>query len=155
MKARQRFYRAPEAVRFWAKVKIADNGCWEWQAQINQDGYGMFARGHQRGLVSAHRWAYGNTVGPVPQGLELDHLCRNRRCVNPLHLEPVTKADNQRRGLSPWGINSRKTHCKRGHPLSGDNLIVHRDGGRQCYECKAEEQRRRRAKQAAAQRAAK
>jgi len=83
----------------------------------------------------AHRYLYEETVAKLPPEIQLDHLCRNRRCVNVNHLEPVTGAENRRRGESPVGINSRKTSCNHGHPLSGDNLYVY-SGHRCCKECR-------------------
>lgn len=85
----------------------------------------------------AHRVAYEATVGPIPKGLQVDHLCRNRLCVNPSHLEAVTPAENKRRGFSPPAINARKTHCIHGHELAGANVYYRKDrpGRRQCREC--------------------
>lgn len=109
------------AQRFWSKVNVGKpNDCWTWKASTTTGGYGQFLV--EGRLVHAHRVAYTLTVGPIPEGLELDHLCRNRRCVNPTHLEPVTRQENIRRGEGLAGINARKTHCPRGHALSGDNL---------------------------------
>lgn len=118
--------------RFWDKVD-ASGDCWIWMAD-RVNGYGRF---HVDGTtrVVAHRWSYEALVGEVPAGLQLDHLCRNRSCVNPDHLEPVTDVENQRRGSSPSGINHRKSRCRRGHPFEGDNLWVDSHGHRHCREC--------------------
>lgn len=107
--------------RFWVKVrKTAD--CWEWTAWRDRHGYGG-VRVNGR-LIGAHVVSYELCVSPVPDGLELDHLCRNRSCVRPSHLEPVTKLENGLRGQSRPAVNARKTHCEAGHPFSGDNLLV-------------------------------
>jgi hypothetical protein len=122
------------AKRFWTKVEKTQS-CWEWQASKTRDGYGNFSIGDHR-MVLAHRFSYETLVGPVPDGLDLDHLCRNRACVNPTHLEPVTRAENVYRGIAPAAINKRKTYCIRGHPLSGENLRFTRAGKRVCRECR-------------------
>jgi hypothetical protein len=85
------------SVRFWSKVRGSDaSTCWEWQGHVMRNGYGQF--GLRRGVVVlAHRWAYEDLVVAIPDGLDLDHLCRNTRCVNPWHLDPVTRAENLRR----------------------------------------------------------
>ena len=84
----------------------------------------------------SHRLAYELEIGPIPAGLEIDHLCRVRNCVNPAHLEPVTHAENIRRGTGPLAENARKTECVHGHPLEGANLYVRPgDGHRQCRAC--------------------
>lgn len=122
--------------RFWSKVLKTD-GCWLWMAGRFSTGYGNFSVHGRPGM--AHRFAYELLVGPIPEGLELDHLCRLRHCVNPEHLEPVTHWVNLSRGLA-WDKtrphNHRgKTHCKNGHPLSGDNLYLWR-GIRLCRACR-------------------
>lgn len=112
-------------------------GCWMWMSWIDKCGYGKMAGpGHSQ---LAHRCSYEHFVGPIPAGMELDHKCRNRWCINPSHLEPVSGYENQRRGDGIGGRNLRKTHCPSGHPYSGDNLIqrVQRNGriNRQCRSC--------------------
>lgn len=110
-----------------ARVQLI-RGCWEWTGAKNAGGYGV-CRGQQ-----AHRASYELLVGPIPAGLQLDHLCRNRACVNPDHLEPVTRKVNILRGEGVAAKNARKTHCLNGHELTGHNLIQHK-GGRECRAC--------------------
>lgn len=126
--------------RFWSKVDKGDgSGCWIWTANLRQ-GYGVFRLG---ALRPAHRVAWEWAKGPVPDGLPLDHLCRNRACVRPSHLEPVTHRENILRGNGFSGRNARKTHCKRGHPLSGENLEPYAlsKGRRICKICQLAKQR--------------
>lgn len=118
---------------FWARVDKT-NDCWNWTAGTLTSGYGSF-RINNRAHV-AHRYAYEQLVGPIPPGLTLDHLCRNRRCVNPAHLEPVTLATNVLRGLSAPAINARKTHCSRGHEYTPENTYTTPVGHRGCRECR-------------------
>lgn len=131
--------------RFWSKVHVnVATGCWEWRARIHRQGYGQFgvASGQMKG---AHRVAYEALVGTVPAGLELDHLCRVRHCVNPRHLEPVTHAENMRRGVV-WEFNRNKTQCLRGHAFDEMNtLYVKRSNERQCRTCNRDRMRARRA----------
>lgn len=124
--------------RFFNKVFVAD-GHWLWCGYIMPNGYGQFSDGG--GTVLAHRWAYEQFVAPVPEGLDLDHLCRIRNCVNPQHLEPVTRSTNLIRGARKTGQH----YCKNGHELVGDNLKPTSDGRRQCRECARQAQRRYRA----------
>lgn len=128
-------YARPEPqIRFWSKVnKDTDHACWIWKAGVNNKGYGQFW--FEGKLIYAHRVAYELTKGPIPEGLTIDHLCRNRVCVNPDHMEPVTNGENVLRGVGPSAINSRKTLCPRGHPLFGKDLYVYPNGKRTCRAC--------------------
>nr|WP_202546322.1 HNH endonuclease signature motif containing protein [Streptomyces sp. SID2119] len=110
-------------------------GCLLWTAHLKSSGYGEFTA-YGRRNVPAHRFAYELLVGPIPSGLHLDHLCRERRCVRPDHLEPVTPGENVRRGEGVSAINARKTVCPQGHPLSGENLYRKPDGRRVCRACR-------------------
>lgn len=131
----------PHAIaRFWPKVFAAPSGCWEWTAHRSGNGYGQFWNGER--LVAAHRFSYELLIGPIPYGLTLDHLCRNRGCVNPWHVEPITGRDNTLRGISFSAINAAKTHCINGHPFFGDNLRVTANGYRRCRTCDYETSRR-------------
>lgn len=110
---------------FWAKVQVAADGCWLWTAALNSRGYPCFGiRGRSQ---LAHRVAYWTLVAPIPAGMEMDHLCRVPRCVNPAHLEPVTREENLRRAME---VNL-PTHCPQGHPYDESNTYVkHRWDGR-------------------------
>lgn len=123
-------------------------GCWTYLA-VDRNGYGKATV--DRRTVQVHRWAYEITNGPVPTALTLDHLCRNRACWNPDHLEPVTMRVNVLRGDGPTADNARKDVCVHGHELTGDN-IRRRSGARshhrECLTChrrrKVEQKRRAR-----------
>lgn len=125
--------------RFWAKVNrdgpvhpTLGTPCWLWTRSTRR-GYGRARAPRGVGTEAAHRIAWMMLVGPIPEGLELDHLCRVRACVNPAHLEPVTHAENLRRGIRR-DVSVGKTHCKHGHEYTRANVYMHR-GARYCVEC--------------------
>lgn len=123
--------------RFECKYEVPiGTGCWLWTACLDKDGYGFFSDGvRQR---HAHRFAYEFFVGPIQPGLQLDHLCRQPRCVNPAHLEPVTGRENLLRGNTFQARNAAKKHCYNGHPFDDVNTYVERsaDGRkRRCRIC--------------------
>lgn len=129
--------RASPEVRLMAKTRPTGSGCLEWTGFRNRLGYGRIAF-HGK-ACAAHRVAYELFAGPVPVGLELDHLCGNRACVNVAHLEPVSHLENVRRGRA-GEKNRGKTHCHRGHLLSDDNVRIY-DGSRHCLTCKRDRKR--------------
>ena len=120
--------------QFSSSYRVDTDGCWIWTRSLVTKGYAAFWDGQ---MVTGHRWSYEHFIGPVPQGLQLDHLCRVRACVNPEHLEPVTVAQNVLRGIGLSAINARKTHCKRGHPFDTANTYIASNGSRCCRPCKA------------------
>lgn len=118
--------------RFDGKYDVREDGCWIWRGHIQPTGYGYFFYGRINGknyMGPAHRFAYEAYIAPIPAGLHIDHLCRNRACVNPAHLEPVTCKENVARGLVPRG-----ERCHRGH----SDWYVYPDGQRRCRVCTRE-----------------
>lgn len=117
------------AERFWSKVYFTGiDTCWLWTAGLTEHGYGRFRDGRN---VLAHRWSYEACISPIPDGLQLDHLCRAHNCVNPYHVEAVTGGENVRRGLH--GV--LRTHCPHGHELTPENTFDARDQKRRCKPC--------------------
>lgn len=141
----------PVEDRIARKYDIAENGCWEWTDRIGSRGAGGLRVGGKKGKwVDAYLIAYRTFVGPVPEGLELDHLCRNRKCINFDHLEPVTRRENVRRGVSCIAVHMHKTHCKNGHEFTPENTYPKRGIHRACRKCTAAAQRRYQARKTAA-----
>jgi hypothetical protein len=139
------------------RCRITPSGCVEWASTLSEDGYGKAVvgyRGHARPVRRyAHILTYEMWVGPVPPGLELDHLCRNRACVNPAHLEPVTRKVNVERGALPRLMRDPSFRpepkallefCKHGHPMTGDN-VGRNEKRRWCRACKRAVSQKRRA----------
>ncbi len=106
----------------------ATGDCWEWTGAVTTGGYGSFRPVPSESPTTAHRAVYEFLVGDIPEGLDLDHLCRNRSCVNPDHLEPVTRIENMKRA------SKRRTSCPRGHRMIGENLVIDQ-GSRRCRTC--------------------
>jgi hypothetical protein len=117
----------------------ATTGCWVWQGARTDEGYGSLGIHDTTRTVRVHRWMYEQLVGPIPRGLVIDHLCRNRACANPRHLEPVTRRINTLRGEGPSARSAARSHCDAGHPLTGENVYI-RPGttARICRICRRE-----------------
>lgn len=122
--------------KFWSKIEKTET-CWLWKAGCDDAGYGRFSNDHPL----AHVCAYEMRHGTVPEGLEVDHLCRNRSCVNPDHLEAVTHLENMTRGEVPWRVKQKQTHCPNGHPFTEEDTIFLNPQGkkhRRCRICRKE-----------------
>lgn len=129
--------------RFHSKYFVAPDSCWLWVSGIKMNGYGQFHVSSEKGSyknVLAHRFSYELIRGPIPEGLELDHLCRQRSCVNPYHLDPVTRKENLLRGEGACAKNARKTFCKNGHEFTEENTYTYKKG-RACRTCVSNNQR--------------
>lgn len=114
---------------------VAPSGCWEWTGYRSDCHYGIYTGGQKTGWpVNAHRLMYMVKVGPIPDGFHIDHLCRNRGCINPQHLQAVTPRVNTLRGMGPSGMNARKTHCPAGHSYA-NAARVDSNGRRVCRVC--------------------
>lgn len=120
---------------FWQKVYITDT-CWLWRGGLYSNGYGHF--NVERRPVLAHRFAYEQLVGAIPERMVIDHLCRVRSCVNVNHLEVVTRQVNTLRGVGLSAQRARQTHCVKGHEFNIDNTYItpNRNGNRQCLQCR-------------------
>lgn len=119
--------------RFWQRVQKLSNGCWEWSGKLTPKGYGKCQFRNKE--LYAHRVSYTWERGEIPSGMVIDHLCRNKKCVNPNHLEVVTNVENVLRGESLFAQKKRQTHCVHGHLLAGKNLIIYKNGTRHCRTC--------------------
>lgn len=128
--------RRPELDRFIEKVLIADSGCWEWVGSRLPSGYGRFGDVNKRSaMVLAHRWSYEYFAGPIPAGAVIDHMCRNKLCVNPLHIDAVTPYENNARSI-PFRRTHTDTHCVNGHAWNESNIYRKKGGGKNCRTCR-------------------
>ena len=123
----------PAIKRFLSKINVVESDCWEWTARISTTGYGRFRWGKKMG--ASHRFIYEYYYGEINSTLVIDHLCRNSKCVNPLHLEQVTQRENLLRGICPTAINARKTHCIHGHEFTPENTYIRPNRKRECRAC--------------------
>jgi len=138
--------------RFEAKIdkSAGEDGCWPWLASTNgKSGYGIFRGGKGRDKygskkwILAHRYAYELEYGDIPDGLQIDHLCKNRLCVNPRHMEAVSQRINTLRSDGPSAKQARQTHCIHGHPFDILNTRIEKGGKRRCLACTRERDKKR------------
>lgn len=120
--------------KFLDKIQVGISGCWLWTAARGRKGYARF--GVNRKIYQAYRWSYEHFIGPIQEGLQLDHFCRAHHCVNPNHLEPVTCKENLLRGDTIQAHNAQKTHCVNGHPFDEKNTLHCKINGRVCRKCR-------------------
>jgi len=126
--------------RVFSRLIVDPSGCLLWTGAITSRGYGQVSSGNRN--VPVHRLTYEWFVGPIPDGMEIDHLCRVKHCAAPAHLEAVTHRENVLRGRSPSALQARQTHCIHGHELTADNTYTPPGKyGRLCRICKRESQR--------------
>ena len=131
-KVRKIYYGLSAWEAFWNRVIITNDPCWGWDGAHSSAGYARFFYGEVG--YQAGRWLWEQLYGYVPKTYDMDHLCRNRACINPDHLEPVPHQENLARGIV-GSRNKIKTHCKRGHPFDKVNTYIDREGYRQCVTC--------------------
>ncbi len=118
-----------------SKINVVDSGCWEWTGYVpSQLGYGHVSMNSKPHRV--HRVIYEYYHGEIDQKLVLDHLCRNKKCCNPIHLEQVTQRENVLRGVGIAALCAKQTHCLRGHEFNEDNTYITPNGSRKCRLCK-------------------
>lgn len=131
--APSRYKSVAESALFY--TPIGGEGCWQWLGEISRNGYGLaYYKGR---AYRAHRAVYEVARGPIPEGLQLDHLCRVRHCVRPSHLEPVTNWENTRRGIGPFAARANQTLCQNGHPYDGERKRQGKPPARRCSICDA------------------
>jgi 5-methylcytosine-specific restriction endonuclease McrA len=124
--------------KLMSRVKKLKKGCWQWTGYIDYDGYARYPTAWFSPHRRAHKVSYILFKGEIPEDMTIDHLCRNRSCVNFAHLEVVTRKENVLRGIGPSAINARKTRCKNGHLFDDKNTIIRKNGNRDCRICNGE-----------------